>query len=79
MKAMNVLVMPGSILPTGSSLNLPQELVEGEKVRLFDSSLPIRSTIESVWEVLTDYENIEAFKPGIEKSGLLPPLPGGEK
>ncbi len=41
--------------------------------------MPIQSTVESIWEVLTDYENIETFQPGIEKSGLLPSLPGGEK
>lgn len=52
---------------------------EADNVREFDSTLPIRSSIESVWTVLTDYDHIEDFQPGIEQSSLLETLPNGEK
>jgi hypothetical protein len=67
------------MLTTGFPLEVSQQIANKDNVRQFDSALPIRSSIERVWEVLTDYENIEKFQPGIEKSGLLESLPSGEK
>jgi hypothetical protein len=79
MQARNLLTIPASMLTTGFPLEVSQQIANKDNVRQFDSALPIRSSIERVWEVLTDYENIEKFQPGIEKSGLLESLPSGEK
>jgi uncharacterized protein YndB with AHSA1/START domain len=79
MQARNILTIPASILTTGFPLEVSQQIADKDHIRQFDAALPIRSSIERVWEVLTDYENIEKFQPGIEKSGLLESLPSGEK
>ena len=71
--------LPEAIPLTRCYLEDATLLTDKDRVRNFDSALPIRSSIESIWEVLTDYENIEKFQPGIVASGLLESLPNGDK
>ena len=75
----NMLHQLASVSSAEFQWDVPQPLADKDTVREFDSVLPIESSIESVWEVLTDYDNIEKFQPGIEESGLRPLLPDGAK
>ena len=66
-------------LPCWAGGEETRDLADKSRLREFDSTVPIRSSIDRIWEVLTDYDGIEAFQPGIEESGLLEVLPNGDK
>lgn len=67
---------------TGSSASGSVETVQAEEdsgsVRTFDDSYPFDGQVELLWSVLTDYDNIHTFQPGILESRLIGPNEEGE-
>jgi ribosome-associated toxin RatA of RatAB toxin-antitoxin module len=56
-----------SVVPSEWSLNITTEKLEGRKRRIV-ASISIPCSVEKVWQVLTDYDNLSNFIPNLTLS-----------